>query len=61
MHISEIKNLLNSPLIMLLLIIINDVHLCEDIDHVNAVLEWTHGHHVIGPDLVSFLVSLIFC
>jgi len=56
MHTSELKNLLNSSLIMLLLI--DDIHLCEATKHVDAIFRtspWaTHvvlagGHHVGDP------------
>jgi len=44
------KNLLNLPSIMflliiinLILIIINDIYLCKDTDHVNPILEQARG------------------
>ena len=54
MQTSEIRDLLNSPLIMLLLII-DDIHLCEDNDHVDAIFKTgpTRATHVVlAGDLV---------
>ena len=53
MYTSEIKTLLDPPLIMVLLII-DDIHLCEDIDHVNAIFRTgpRATHVVFSGDLV---------
>ena len=59
MHTSEIKNLLNSSLIMLLLI--DDIHLCEDIAYVTGIFRIgpRATHVVLVGDLVPAGTMLV--
>jgi len=60
-HSSEIKILLNLSLIMLLLIKINNIHLCEDTFHVAAILRTTpQATHVVrAGDLLPVGTMLV--